>query len=441
MLWALLVMAWAEQPRLAEPVAVTMTPVVSGCLALKGGSFPDDLALSPEKPGAVKKLPEGLTGARFASRKFGPKEQPREHVFVWERPEEAREARLWVDANADGDLTNDAPVTLSRVAYAIRGEREAAYTKWTGQAEIMFMYADGAIVRGAVNVTRFDPSDPTRQRTKDALVLTNDFGLSGRVTLSGEAYEALLFDEMANADYRGPAGGNDSGVRLLLDLNKNGRFDRRGESFDPWKPFNVRGVTYEIRGMSASGTKFQVHQSERRVAEIPIPPDLRPGKPAPAFRAETLGSAGVRFPADFAGKAVLLHFFSLKSETSTKDVGVMRELAEKHQDRLVVLSVCVDTPGEASANATEAQARRGALATRVGEATARLGMTWGIVCDGMGSEGGVAAAYMPGVNPLVYVLRGGDGAVLASGRELTGAELTGAVERALAELSPAPERK
>ncbi len=443
MLCAVLMLGWVEQPRLAEPVAVTMTPVVSGCLKLKGGSFPDDLKLSAEKPGVARRLPEGLTNARFATRKFGPKEQLREHVFVWEE-RDGGEARLWADANADGDLTNDAPVTMSRVAYSVHGEREAKYTKWTGQAEMLFAYSDGAIVRGAVNVTRFDPADPTRQRTKDALVLTNDFGLSGRVTLGGEGYDALLFDEMANADYRGPAGGNDSGVRLLLDLNRNGLFDRRGESFDPWKPFNVKGVTYEIRGMSASGAKFVVHQSERSVAEIAIPPDLRPGKPAPAFRGETLGGAGVRFPEDFAGpdgqagKVVLLHFFSLKSEASTKDAGLMRELIGKHKDRLAIVSVCVDAPGEAAASATEAQTQRGALAKRVGDASAKLGMTWSVLCDGMGMNGVIASAYMPGVNPLVYVLRGGakDAEVLASGRGLTGPELAAAVERAVAEWKP-----
>ena len=52
-------------------------------------------------------------------------------------------------------------------------------------------------------------------------------------------------------DFRGEKGEDKPSVTLLIDVNGDGKFARRGESFNVQKPFNIGGTTYEISGLGA----------------------------------------------------------------------------------------------------------------------------------------------------------------------------------------------
>src|SRR6185436_6886883 len=72
-----------------------------------GGFSPQRLTLSDEKPAAIKKLPRDLRHPRYGEIKIGPKEAPGTFLVVLDEIEGAS-SRLYVDSNANGDLTDDA---------------------------------------------------------------------------------------------------------------------------------------------------------------------------------------------------------------------------------------------------------------------------------------------------------------------------------------------
>src|SRR6185436_2710725 len=104
--------------------------------------------------------------------------------------------------------------------------------------------------------------------------------------------------------------GTPSGVNILLDVNGNGRFDRRGESFDVRQPFNIRGTTYQVADMQRDGLSFRIVPSASSVPEIPTPPEHDVGRKITPFEATTMDGKPVRFPADYAGRIVLLDFWA-----------------------------------------------------------------------------------------------------------------------------------
>jgi len=93
---------------------------------------------------------------------------------------------------------------------------------------------------------RFDKTTPPA-RMKDVIFYYRDYAYEGEVTLGGKPYRAMLGDEpLRRLPWQGQHCRQASGVVLLLDVNGNGKFDSRGESFDIRKPFAVAGTTYEV---------------------------------------------------------------------------------------------------------------------------------------------------------------------------------------------------
>src|SRR3954470_1909865 len=87
-----------------------LTPVPEG--AGKGlGYNPQRVTLSSHKPATITKLPEGLVSPRFGVLKFASGESASDgkvavyHVVV-DEPEEGT-AKLLIDSNGNGDLTDD----------------------------------------------------------------------------------------------------------------------------------------------------------------------------------------------------------------------------------------------------------------------------------------------------------------------------------------------
>jgi hypothetical protein len=91
---------------------------------------------------------------------------------------------------------------------------------------------------------RPDKFDRTPGHADDALIYDEDFARTGKLTLGGKSYRALLFDPSGIGDYRDTK--EIGGVRLVLDLNEDGRFDLQAEGLRIAAPFNVGGATYQI---------------------------------------------------------------------------------------------------------------------------------------------------------------------------------------------------
>ncbi len=67
---------------------------------------------------------------------------------------------------------------------------------------------------------------------------------------------------------------------------------------------------YEISGLTASGSAFQIAKAAVPAGEINAVAGLQKGNRAPAFEAATTGGKTVKFPDAYAGKVVLLDFWA-----------------------------------------------------------------------------------------------------------------------------------
>ena len=254
--------------------AIRLTAVPKGGMAKVGYYSPKRASFSPDKPALVTKLPVGLAAAaQFGSLPIG----NGEIAFIIDEPD-GKPATLFVDSNRNGDLTDD-PEAEWKGKESKVGDKTT--TMYTGSAMVDIGEKDKPFM---VNIAmyRFDKNDPARAEMKSVLLYYRDYAYEGMVKLGEKDYRAVLSDEAATGDFRGKPAGDEAesttGVNLLLDINGNGKFDSRGESFDIGKPFNVGGMTWEVTGMARDGSSFRVVKSAKTVAEISTPPDHAKGK-------------------------------------------------------------------------------------------------------------------------------------------------------------------
>ena len=153
---ALAALTAASATAFAAPAADGDAPlkvVPSGATRQLGGYAPQRLALSADKPAAVKKAPEGLTAPRYGVLNYGPASAPRAVVFLLDEPTGGADARLFVDANANGDLTDDPKVEWVKGPYA-GGQ---PYSMYRGSAQVPLTLG-GKVTPVTLSLYRFDPT-------------------------------------------------------------------------------------------------------------------------------------------------------------------------------------------------------------------------------------------------------------------------------------------
>lgn len=190
--------------------------------------------------------------------RVGPREAPRAHMIILTPPTgDEEELLLRVDQNADGRL-DERLITLACVERRL----DVVPVRWAG---ICTLFARVPSVQGEL-IQLLDLSLDVRLVRSEldgsldySLTYRGEWGRRGSVDLGAGPMDALLFDEMASGDYRGSQGGNDSGVRLLIDLDKDGKFSR-GEAFDPSKPFKALDASWMVRELDASGASFRIER-------------------------------------------------------------------------------------------------------------------------------------------------------------------------------------
>jgi peroxiredoxin len=371
---------------------------------------PQQIELGLTPPAALKKRPEKGALA-YGTLRIGPKESPTTTIVAID---EGKTPHLYVDTNNNGDLTDDPPTEWKATPYKSRDGKDL--TLYTGSGTVQVRYGEETIPL-RLAFTRFDRNDPDRALLNGALLYTVDYGPEGEITLGGKTYRALLADMLTTGDFRGTGGTNASGVFLLIDVNGNGVFDRRGEMFDIAAPFNIKGTTYEIKGMSASGTAFDVVKSDRSVPEIPPSPDLRIGKIAPAFEKKTTDGQTIAFPSHYKGKHVLLYFWATWCPSCVAQVPYVNKAYDTyHAQGLEVLGISLDHPNNA---------------TQLAAFTRKNHMPWSQVYDGKFLDADIAQLYDIAHTPTAYLIDGDTGAVLASGADLRDDRLSETIKEAL----------
>lgn len=383
--------------------------LASGGMPKAGGYIPKRLTLSATAPAGLRKAPADLKAPRYGQLEWGSRDQKSPVLLIVDEPA-GSPARLFVDSNRNGDMTDDPQPQWTPREYM--GRNMAKHTQYSGGA--MIQPATNAPAR-RLGMYRFDPTDTGRAAFKDILFYYSDYIAEGEVTLGEKKYKAYIHDSQCVGDFRGRTEGA-NGVALLIDVNGNGSIDRRGEHYDVSKPFNIGGTTYEIRDIQPDGSSLKVVRSNQQVAEIAPPMDLSPGKKAIGFKAKLMTGEAIQFPETFKGKLVLLDFWATWCGPCIVELPHLTAAYEKWRPRgLEILGISLDQANQAE---------------KVTKFTQERKMPWPQVYDGKYWQAEVAALYAVDSIPRAYLVDGNTGEILASGSDLRGANLDKTLEKA-----------
>ncbi len=405
----------------ATEVALKLTP--SGASARMGGYAPVRLALTTEKPDEVKRLPKDLSKTPlYGSFRFGAKakrgtvtvvldgvanEKPKATDKPDAKKKNEKPARLFVDANGNGDLTDDAPVAWQTETYGATSE----FTLHRGVLSLPLGFG-GTTGLVSVGIYQFDPTDPARTRYPNSLYIFRDYGVEGTATFAGKPYSVALDDGEARGEFT-----QLGRIALLVDTNGDGKFGLRGERFEAGKPFNIGGTTYEVQSVDAVKGSLRLAESKETAQEIKPAPDLSVGQSAPPFTADNTDGKTINFPADFKNKFVLLHFWATWNSASVKEVPGLVKMYEAHRDKgLEIVSVSLDK--------TEARDKRINFAKE-------QRMFWSHLFDGNYWNSEIALLYGIDTLPATLLIDGETGLIVATGETLQGKNVGPTVEAAL----------
>jgi peroxiredoxin len=410
--------AWAGAAAAQE---TSLEWLSAGRLERVSGFRPMPLELAAAKPAGVKQAPAGLVAPLYGALKLGPKEAPAVIHVVFDDPPQGP-PRLFVDANANGDLTDDPPASWTE--RSIPGQEGVTSKSYRGAAIVSIPSGSGART-ARLHFYSFDQADgPPVGPGKRLMFYYGDYALTGEVKLGGRTYPALLLDPLTTGDFRSSQSDWRSSVQLLLDENGDGKFDRVREAHAINKPFVVGDSVWEIADMTAEG-KFSIVKSSKSIEEAKQLATARPASAtAPArrgqakpFKAKTTEGKAVDFPADYKGKVVLLDFWATWCGPCVAEVpNVVKNFEQYREQGFDVLGVSLD---------------RGDVEAKLASFTKSRKMTWPQILD-YKADTSVAGAY--GVNSIPHMLLvDGDTGDIVAGPECRGRGLGPAIERALAQ--------
>ena len=388
----------------------------SGIGQITGGCRPQMLILGDSAPAGINHAPDGLHSPRYASFTLGPKDAQTTIYFVVDDAD-GKPPRLYVDANANGDLTDD-PAIVLKAAPSLDPENGEA-TTYTTETTLNIPFASGA-KKGLFKFSLMRSSGKFAEMFRKCLSYNSDYGWVGNLDIGGKSIPAALSEAAAIGEFR--CDPNISLTPLLWLGIPSGPKQHIGATFVASKPFEVNGGWWTIANLTPDG-HFTIAQSAKPAAsDLPKPvakqngPNLNPVKNAPAFRGTLLGGKPTNFPDDFRGKIVMLDFWATWCGPCVREIpNVVAAYNRFHEQGFEVLGISLDNEGAEKLLA---------------DVTAKKSMPWPQVYDGKGWNAAVPKLFGIRAVPYMILIDGDSGIVIEN--DIAGADLAKSIEKALA---------
>lgn len=209
-------------------------------------------------------------------------------------------------------------------------------------ATVEFEYNDGRIAktqRVDVVIHKYPQytkvqKDPTIPKFKGKIAEYR----KGQVEIDGQLYDLAIYNKERFATYSTKIFN-----RILWDLDRDGVFEKERESaeyYDVNNPFNIGGITFEVKSISASGDEIILRKSD---VSVPTKIEIKRGFVAPDFAVRDIDGKKLRL-SNFRGKYVLLDFWSTGCGPCVKDTPRLKALSEKFdRDNFEIIGVSADT--------------------------------------------------------------------------------------------------
>lgn len=320
--------------------------------------------------------------------------------------EDDAEARVYIDLNANGDLTDDPRPTHTREV--IPEEKRTPILKvWifdVFNAKVPAAYADGSTLDLPITVRTYGKvCRDLNNNMKPDIVYWSTYYRAGTATFGNAQYPVAVKDQ--NADGRFDTLRSEKAPRgdmVYIDTDRSGTFDPRTEGFSLDRAFEIDGKAYEVTRVSPSGDRITFAPSAKAVAQTAI----KVGQIAPDFDIPGVGKLS-----SLQGKLVLVDFWATWCIPCLAEAPNVIKVADRFKDQgFQVIGVSIDKLADAEAMTKLAHDK---------------GMTWPEVHDHAQT---VARQYFVTAIPATFLI-GPDGRVLAT--HLRGDDLMREVDRVI----------
>ncbi len=328
---------------------------------------------------SIKKVPDSLVAPKFGKFQIGEKSW----LFALDEPEDAP-AKLYVDTNGDGDLTNDPESKWD-------ARTQNGVTMYNGLGKIDL--GSGNI--GSLGLYRFDPKDEGRAQLKNTMMFYLDFGFEYTFKLDGKEFSTFI------------AGSADENARLPIDRDGNKKISPRFETAKLDQPFNFTGTTYVFK---LNNEKLTLSKADEAIEAMKMPPDLEVGKPALEFTATTMDGTSIDFPKHYAGKLVMLDFWATWCGPCIGEIPNMKQAyADWHEEGFEILGISFD---------------RADMEEKIKAFLEEKELPWSQIYDGKYWDATLGLMHDVSGIPFVLLVDGDTHQILATAKELRGKGLS-----------------